>query len=128
MRETDRRVIPEETMEGAIDEIEKKVKLSDVDLSIKFFPGYPPMRMNPDHFWVEEIKKIIEKVTGSVPRLSGAQGSLDQAYATDKTKIPTVVYGVGRQMESNVHAGDENVRVDDLGSFARFLVELLVSR
>lgn len=122
----DRRVIPEETMENAMDQIEKVVKsTSDVDLDLKFFPGYPPMRMNPDHFWIEEVKRAIEKVTGSVPKLSGAQGSLDQAYATDKTKIPTAVYGVGRQMESNIHAGNENVRVDDLVSFAKFLIELM---
>jgi succinyl-diaminopimelate desuccinylase len=60
-----------------------------------------------------------------LPRLSGAQGSLDQAYATDKTGIPTCVYGVGRQMESNIHSTDENVRLVDLESFARFLIELL---
>jgi succinyl-diaminopimelate desuccinylase len=124
----DRRVIPEETMEDAMDQIEKVVgSASSVDLDLKFFPGYPPMRMNPDHRWTLEVKKALEKVTGTVPKLSGTQGSLDQAYATDKTKIPAVVYGVGRQMESNVHAGDENVRVDDLVSFAYFLLELIGS-
>ena len=59
--------------------------------------------------------------------MSGSQGSLDQAYATDKTGIPTCVYGVGRQMESNIHAGDENVRVDDLVNFAKFLLALMGS-
>jgi succinyl-diaminopimelate desuccinylase len=124
----DRRVIPEETMEGAMDQIQKKIGSLDVDADLKIFPGYPPMRMNPDHHWIEKVQEAIEKVTGTVPKLSGAQGSLDQAYATDKTKIPTAVYGVGRQMESNVHAGDENVRVDDLVSFAKFLIELIGSR
>jgi succinyl-diaminopimelate desuccinylase len=124
----DRRAIPEETMEDAMDQIEKVVRsVPGVDLDLKFFPGYPPMRMNPDHRWIEEVKGAIEKVTGTIPKLSGAQGSLDQAYATDKTKIPTAVYGVGRQIESNVHAGDENVRVDDLVSFANFLIELMGS-
>jgi succinyl-diaminopimelate desuccinylase len=123
----DRRVIPEETMEEAMAQIENTIGSLDVDLNLKFFPGYPPMRMNLDHHWIEEVKGAIEKVTGTDPKLSGAQGSLDQAYATDKTKIPTAVYGVGRQMESNVHAGDENVRVDDLVNFARFLVELMGS-
>jgi succinyl-diaminopimelate desuccinylase len=122
----DRRVIPEETMEGAIEEIEKKVKGYDLDL--KFFPGYPPMRMNPDHHWIREVQRAVEHVAGHVPKLSGAQGSLDQAYATDKTGIPTCVYGVGRQMESNIHAGDESVRVDDLVNFSKFLVALIESR
>jgi succinyl-diaminopimelate desuccinylase len=124
----DRRVLPEETMEGAIEEIEKKVKPLGDDLDLKFFPGYPPMRMNPDHHWIREVQRAVEHVTGIVPELSGAQGSLDQAYATDKTGIPTCVYGVGRQMESNIHAGDENVRVDDLVNFSKFLVALIGSR
>jgi succinyl-diaminopimelate desuccinylase len=123
----DRRVIPEETMDDAMAEMEKTVKPLDVDMDLKFFPGYPPMRMNPDHHWIAEVKTAIEKVTGFVPKLSGAQGSLDQAYATDKTGIPTCVYGVGRQMESNIHAGDENVRVEDLVNFSRFLVALIGS-
>ncbi|MCJ7445567.1 MAG: M20 family peptidase, partial [Methanotrichaceae archaeon] len=62
---------------------------------------------------------------GFIPKLSGAQGSLDQAYATEKTNIPTCVYGVGRQLESNVHAADENIRIADLEGFARFLIELI---
>jgi len=123
----DRRVIPEETMDGAMAEIEKTLKPLDVDMDLKFFPGYPPMRMNPDHHWIGEVQRAIEQITGSVPMLSGAQGSLDQAYATDMTRIPTCVYGVGRQMESNIHAGDENVRVDDLVNFAKFLLALMGS-
>jgi succinyl-diaminopimelate desuccinylase len=123
----DRRVIPEETMDAAMAEIEDALRPLNVDMDLKFFPGYPPMRMNPDHHWIGEVQRAIEQITGSAPGLSGAQGSLDQAYATDKTGIPTCVYGVGRQMESNIHAGDENVRVDDLVNFAKFLLALMGS-
>jgi succinyl-diaminopimelate desuccinylase len=121
----DRRVIPEESMEEAMGEIEKTVKALDIDLDLRFFPGYPPMSVNPDHKWVADVREAIEKGIGFLPRLSGAQGSLDQAYATDKTGIPTCVYGVGRQMESNIHSPDENVRLSDLEGFARFLIELV---
>jgi succinyl-diaminopimelate desuccinylase len=121
----DRRVIPEESMEDAISEMEKAIKPLEIDMNFRFFSGYPPMRMNPDHNWVAEVRRAVEMSTGFLPRLSGAQGSLDQAYATDKTGIPTCVYGVGRQMESNIHSPDENVRLVDLESFARFLIELI---
>ncbi len=121
----DRRVIPEESMEDAMAEMEKTVKSLDAILELRFFPGYPPMRVNPDHKWVAEVREAVERATGFLPRLSGAQGSLDQAYATDKTGIPTCVYGVGRQMESNIHSPDENVRLVDLESFARFIIELI---
>jgi succinyl-diaminopimelate desuccinylase len=121
----DRRVIPEETMEDAMEEMERSLKLLDAQLELKFFPGYPPMRMNPDHTWVEVVRQSIEKSMGFLPRLSGAQGSLDQAYATDKTNIPTCVFGVGRQLESNIHAANENVRIADLEGFTRFLMALV---
>jgi succinyl-diaminopimelate desuccinylase len=121
----DRRVIPEESMEDAMAEIDRAVKIEEVDLDLRFFPGYPPMSMNPDHHWVSEVRSAVERGMGFLPRLSGTQGSLDQAYATDKTNIPTCVYGVGRQLESNIHGIDENARVSDLEGFARFVIELL---
>jgi len=121
----DRRVIPEESMEEAMSEIERTLKPLDIEFDLKFYPGYPPMSVNPDHVWVTEVREAVKRGMGNMPRLSGAQGSLDQAYATEKTRIPTCVYGVGRQLESNAHGLNENVRIADLEGFARFLIELI---
>ena len=121
----DRRVIPEENMEDAMAEIERILKPMDVEFDLKFYPGYPPMSVNPNHEWVTEVREAVKRGMGFMPRLSGAQGSLDQAYATEKTHIPTCVYGVGRQLESNAHGLNENVRIVDLVGFGRFLIELL---
>lgn len=121
----DRRVIPEESMDEAMAEIEMTLKPLDIDFDLKFYPGYPPMSVNPDHAWVAEVREAVKRGMGFFPRLSGAQGSLDQAYATEKTGIPTCVFGVGRQLESNIHGLNENVRLSDLHGFARFLIELL---
>ncbi|MGV8175065.1 MAG: M20 family metallopeptidase [Methanothrix sp.] len=121
----DRRVIPEESMDEAMDEIEEALKSLDVDYNIRFYPGYPPMNVNPDHPWVTEVREAVQRGMGFFPRLSGAQGSLDQAYATEKTGIPTCVFGVGRQLESNIHGLNENVRISDLMGFARFLIQLM---
>ena len=97
----------------------------ELEFDLKFYPGYPPMNVNPDHAWVAEVRGAVERGMGFLPRISGAQGSLDQAYATEKTRIPTCVYGVGRQLESNIHGLNENVRLTDLEGFAQFLIELL---
>jgi acetylornithine deacetylase/succinyl-diaminopimelate desuccinylase-like protein len=121
----DRRVIPEESMEEAMQELESALKPLEAQMDLKFYPGYPPMSVNPDHPWVAEVRGAVEKGMGFYPRLSGAQGSLDQAYATEKTGIPTCVYGVGRQLESNIHGLNENARVSDLIGFTQFLIELL---
>lgn len=123
----DRRVIPEESMDEAMAEIERALKPLDVDFDLKFSPGYPPMSVNPDHPWVWEVRNAVERGMDFFPRMSGAQGSLDQAYATEKTGIATCVFGVGRQLESNIHGLNENVRVSDLNGFARFLIELLAA-
>ncbi|MCX8207882.1 MAG: ArgE/DapE family deacylase [Methanothrix sp.] len=122
----DRRVIPEERMEDAMSELEEIVKRFGSDVSMRMWPGYPPMRIDPEHPWVIEVREAVRRATGSEPQLSGAQGSLDQAYATEITKIPAAVYGVGRQLESNAHGIDENVRVEDLVSYMRFIGELLL--
>jgi succinyl-diaminopimelate desuccinylase len=121
----DRRVMPEESMEEAMAEIERTLKPLEIEMDLKFYPGYPPMSVNPDHSWIEEVRKAVERGMGFLPRISGVQSSLDQAYATEKTGIPTCVYGVGRQIESNAHGLNENVRISDLEGFARFLIELL---
>ena len=124
----DRRVIPEERMEEAMEEMERALeplRSEGIDFALKFYPGYPPMSVDPEHAWVNEVRRAVEKGMGFFPQLSAAQGSLDQAYATEKTGIPTCVYGVGRQLESNIHAPNENVRIADLEGFARFLIELL---
>ncbi|MDQ1312536.1 MAG: succinyl-diaminopimelate desuccinylase [Euryarchaeota archaeon] len=124
----DRRVIPEERMEEAMEEIERALeplRSEGIDFELKFYPGYPPMSVNPEHAWVNEVREAVERGMGFMPQLSAAQGSLDQAYATEKTGIPTCVYGVGRQLESNIHAPNENVRITDLEGYTRFLIELL---
>ncbi|NYT02575.1 MAG: ArgE/DapE family deacylase [Methanosarcinales archaeon] len=120
----DRRVIPEETMEGAAEELEKLIAGQEATLSI--WPGYPPMRVNPDHPWVHEVMDAVEQITGSRPQIAGSHGSLDQAYAFDVTRIPAAVYGVGRQLESNAHGADENVRLSDLVNYSKFIAALIV--
>lgn len=121
----DRRVIPEERMEDAAAEIEDLVTSIDPDVELRLWPGYPPMRMNPDHPWIAEVREAVRRTTGTLPRISGTQGSLDQAYASDVTHIPAAVFGVGRQIESNIHGADENIRIADLMNFSKFLAALL---
>jgi len=120
----DRRVIPEESMEGAAEELE--MIMAGLEAKLSIWPGYPPMRVNPDHPWVQEVMEAVKKVTGAKPQIAGSHGSLDQAYAFDVTRIPAAVYGVGRQLESNAHGADENVRLSDLLNYSKFIAALIV--
>jgi succinyl-diaminopimelate desuccinylase len=121
----DRRVIPEERMEEAAAEMERVVADLSVDLEWRSWMGYPPMRIDPDHPWVAEVSRALEKASEKKPELAGAQYSLDQAYVVDVTGIPSCVYGVGRQTDSNPHGPDENVTLEDLSIYARFLASLM---
>ncbi|OPX81482.1 MAG: hypothetical protein A4E50_00963 [Methanosaeta sp. PtaB.Bin087] len=58
--------------------------------------------------------------------LSSKPIRLDQAYVAEVTGIPTCVYGVGRQTDSNPHGSDENVTLEDLSVYARFLAFLIL--
>jgi succinyl-diaminopimelate desuccinylase len=65
---------------------------------------------------------------GVSKEITGVQGSLDVAYAVQKTNQPVCAFGVGRSLESNAHAANENVRISDLNDYAKFLVRLLSAK
>jgi len=121
----DRRVISEERMEDAAAEMERAVADLDVDLEWRSWMGYPPMRIDPGHPWVAEVSEALEKASGKKPKLAGAQYILDQAYVVDVPDIRSCVSGVGRQTDSNPHGPDENVTLEDLSIYARFLASLM---
>lgn len=123
----DRRFIPEEDVEGVVKEMEEALNKVPVDMDWTWRLGYPAMLTNKGHPWVKKVQKIASDMKGNALKPVGLQGSLDVAYAIQQTKQPVAIFGVGRILESNVHAADENVRVDDLVDYTKFLGMLLTS-
>ncbi len=128
----DRRYIPEEKLEDVLSEIElvlerSKQKDPDIKFNWTYEEVYPPMYTDSNHPWVKKVQKIASYARGEELELVGAQGSLDVAYAIQKTGLPVCCYGVGRLLESNDHAANENIRVDDLMNYAKFLGMLLTA-
>jgi succinyl-diaminopimelate desuccinylase len=126
----DRRYIPEEKfgdvckeMNDAISIVKKKHP--DIDLKMTCDDIYAPLLTDTNHPWVKEVKGVADEVTGRDVKCAGAQGSLDVAYAVKVTGLPACCFGIGRRMESNTHADDENIRVDDLVMFTKFLGRLI---
>ncbi|MBU4138405.1 MAG: ArgE/DapE family deacylase [Euryarchaeota archaeon] len=126
----DRRYIPEEKfedvcreMKGTVEQV--KQKYPDIDLKMTCDEIYAPMLTDANHPWVKEVKMVADEVTGRDVRCAGAQGSLDVAYAVKVTGLPACCFGIGRRMESNAHADDENIRVDDLVMYTKFLGKLI---
>ena len=125
----DRRYILEEAIEEVIQEFEDAVEAiktkRGIDLELYCKPGYPPMFTDPDIEWVRRVKAAASDAFGVSKATIGVQGSLDVAYAVKRTKQPVCAFGVGRSVESNAHGPDENVRIQDLRDYVKFLVTLL---
>ncbi|MFQ6061881.1 MAG: M20 family metallopeptidase [Methanosarcinales archaeon] len=126
----DRRIIPEESSEDAILEIKnalERAKKSDPDLRFDyhFMETYPPLHTDLNHPWIKKVQETAMYVKGKNIELAGIHGSLDVAYAIQITKQPVCCYGIGRALESNVHGEDENIRINDLVNYTKFLGKLL---
>lgn len=126
----DRRFIPEENYEDVRNEFETAItnvrnKHPDMNITYSCDEIYAPMLTDMSHPWVKEVQTIASEVSGRVVTLAGAQGSLDVAYAVKVTGLPACCFGIGRRIESNAHADDENIRIEDLEMYTKFLGKLI---
>ncbi len=125
----DRRYIPEEKFEDVCREMNAAIarvkEKHDINLKLSCDHIYPAMLTDMNHPWVLEVKKVAEEVAGREVRLAGSQGSLDVAYAVRVTGLPACCFGLGRRTESNAHAEDENILVEDLAMYTKFLARLM---
>ncbi len=126
----DRRFIPEENFDDVCREMGEAIsdvrkKHPDIILKWSCDEVYAPMLTDINHPWVKEVKKVACEAAGRKVRLTGAQGSLDVAYAVKVTGLPACCFGLGRRTESNAHAEDENIRVEDLVMYTKFLGMLI---
>lgn len=117
--EGDRRIIPEEHFEDAVNELEETVEKarrrdSELDCELKTNLVYEPFFQSPEDPWVQRIKTVAEGVSGEKKDVYGLSGSTDVAYTVNRTGLRVGMYAVGRQPEGNVHGDNENARVKDL--------------
>ncbi|MCZ7394401.1 MAG: ArgE/DapE family deacylase [Candidatus Methanoperedens sp.] len=129
----DRRYIPEEKFQDVCRELNAaitrvKEKHPDIDLKLRCDDIYAPMLTDRNHPWVTEVARVAEEVAGREVRLAGAQGSLDVAYAVKVTGLPACCFGLGRRTESNAHAEDENILIEDLVMYTKFLARLMCGK
>jgi len=126
----DRRFIPEENYDDVRREFETAMtnvqnKNPDLNFSYSCDEIYAPMLTDMNHPWIKEVQTVASEVSGRAVTLAGAQGSLDVAYAVKVTCLPACCFGIGRRIESNAHADDENIRIEDLEMYTKFLGKLI---
>ena len=117
--EGDRRIIPEEHFEDAVNELEETVEKarrrdSELDCELKTNLVYEPFFQSPEDPWVQRIRTVAEGVSGEKKGIYGLSGSTDVAYTVNRTGLRVGMYAVGRQPEGNVHGDNENARIKDL--------------
>ena len=102
-----------------------RLKYPQIELKYSFDEIYAPMLTDMNHPWIKEVRNIASATAGRTVNLAGAQGSLDVAYAVKVTGLPACCFGIGRRTQSNAHADDENIKIDDLVMYTRFLATLM---
>ena len=123
--QVDRRLLPGMTAETAVEEIEAKLEaIGDpnlrYDLEIEVFGE--ASEMDPDHPFVEQVRGVIERVTGRRPELLGMPFATDARFVRNQAGIPAVVCGPGGLAQAHVH--DEWVAVSSLVDATAVYAEL----
>jgi len=82
------------------------------DVEIEFLGGGPPARTDPDHPFVKLVVETSADAFGETMQLVPMVGGSGPNYAFVNTlKLPVVTTGIGYP-GGNVHAPDENIRID----------------
>jgi len=125
--ELDRRLIPEESVEEAKEEIRQTLEpLKDqVDFDLEFvhsMSGYG--QVSPA---AEKMAQIMKEVIGQ-GELYGVMGSGDLLAMAADYDWQFVGLGVARDKVSNIHGRDENARLEDIDAISEILHRFLVSK
>jgi len=126
----DRRLIPGETLEDALNEIsavidnEKKANPSLV-ASIEEKIGIAPCRISPEEPIVKTVKDGIHQVTGKNREVAGFSACCDMWCLVERANIPTVILGPGKL--SMAHKVNESISVNELYDAAKIYTAIALN-
>jgi putative selenium metabolism hydrolase len=121
--EVDRRLVPQETLEGVIKEMQSLAPGAQVELLVdelecytgyttkadQYFPGWI---IEEDHWAVKESLEALTGGMGKEPDIIGWRFSTDGIATAGQLGIPTVGFGPGDP--SLAHQPDEHISLDDV--------------
>lgn len=121
--EIDRRMIPGETIQSVLEEIEDildKLRVKDPSLKVEadaldWVKAFP-MNVSKDEPIVQSISKSL-KTIGMKPEITKLSYWTDASSFVNLANIPTVVFGPGDIRQA--HSATEHIEVDELLTYAR---------
>jgi acetylornithine deacetylase/succinyl-diaminopimelate desuccinylase family protein len=124
--EVDRRVLPGETEEQALAEIDGAAReaAEQGGFAYKLDPYLfvPPHEIAKDHPLTVTTHRIAERVTGRPRKIKAFTATTEAPFFSHKLGIPTLILGPGSLSEA--HTADESVDVREIVDAARIFVEL----
>lgn len=126
----DRRLIPGETVDGALAEIsavidESKQVDPDLSVSVQKRIGIEPCRISPEEPIVEVVKKSIAQVKGKEQEISGFPACCDMWCLMEGASIPTMILGPGET--SIAHKANESISSDELYEAAKIYAAIALN-
>ncbi|MGD2201130.1 MAG: YgeY family selenium metabolism-linked hydrolase [Candidatus Bathyarchaeota archaeon] len=126
--QVDRRLVPQETLEGVLDEMRGLAQGAEVELlndqlicytglTMEVDQYFPSWLMERDHWAVRESLEALESGMGKRPEITGWRFSTDGIATAGQLGIPTIGYGPGDPSLS--HQPDEHVALDDIFTAAK---------
>ena len=126
--QVDRRLVPQETLEGVLLEMKELAKGAEVNLLVddlvcytgyatkvdQYFPGWI---MDRDHWAVKESLDALNKAIGREPEVIGWRFSTDGIATSGQLGIPTVGFGPGDP--TLAHQPNEHIALNDVISAAK---------
>jgi acetylornithine deacetylase/succinyl-diaminopimelate desuccinylase-like protein len=82
-----------------------------------------PIAVSPDHLLVQRLQDTAGAVLGTKPKLKGMSGS---TVAKPLVRTGTAAVGFGPGEQSQAHAANESIAVEELLNFARILGGFLI--
>lgn len=123
----DRRLIPEEDLEGAEKELmECLSSVGEVNWQVRRILRVPSYATNLEDPVIDQLARILEGVTGQKAGKYGGMGSSDLPGVARKWGATVFGLGVFRP-ESNIHGKDEFVYLKDIEDLAQVIIRFLLS-
>ena len=125
----DRRMIPGETNETVVGELEKVIapilkENKELQIEIKVSPVnyFDPYLISQEEPIVKATVESFRQVIGKEPEIGGKAGCTDGSHLFHMGKIPAVLFGPGNPYFA--HKADEYVEIDNIVSSAEILVSV----